>query len=85
VRMQRRDGLVDVGVVDQGRGIPAEDRERIFQRFVRLPDGDGATDQGGVGLGLAIARRIADAHGGSLVVVDSAPGHTEFRLTLPIA
>jgi len=85
VRMQRRNGLVDVGVVDQGRGIPAEDRERIFQRFVRLPDGDGATHQGGVGLGLAIARRIADAHGGSLVVVDSAPGHTEFRLTLPIA
>jgi signal transduction histidine kinase len=72
----------------RGEGIPAEDRGgRIFQRFVRLPDGDRATHQGGVGLGLAIARRIADAHGGfSGPFVDSTPGHTEFRLTtLPIA
>ncbi|HEV8218354.1 MAG TPA: ATP-binding protein, partial [Gemmatimonadaceae bacterium] len=91
VRMQRRDGFVDVGVIDQGRGIPEEDRERVFQRFVRLEPDDGTspepagTRQSGVGLGLAIARRIADAHGGSLIVFDSAPGHTEFRLTLPIA
>jgi heavy metal sensor kinase len=91
VRMQRRDGLVDVGVIDQGRGIPEEDRERVFQRFVRLADDDGAAPEqagvsrSGVGLGLAIARRIAEAHGGSLVVVDSTPGRTEFRLTLPIA
>ena len=91
VRMHRRDGLVDVGVIDQGRGIPAEDRERIFQRFVRLSDDDGTSPdqagarQPGVGLGLAIARRIAEAHGGSLIVSDSAPGRTEFRLTLPLA
>ncbi len=86
VRMDRRDGLVDVGVIDQGRGIPEEDRERVFQRFVRLSESDGgAPEQPGAGLGLAIARRIAEAHGGSLVVSDSAPGHTEFRLTLPVA
>jgi len=92
VRMQRRNGLVDVGVIDQGKGIPEEDRERVFQRFVRLADDDGTSPesgarQPGVGLGLAIARRIADAHGGSLIVFDSTPGggHTEFRLTLPIA
>jgi len=91
VRMQRRDGTVDVGVIDQGRGIPEADRERIFQRFVRLDDdgGAGAEQMGarpsGAGLGLAIARRIADAHGGSLVVFDSTPGRTEFRLTLPLA
>ena len=91
VRMQRRDGLVDVGVIDQGRGIPEEDRERIFQRFVRLGDDDGIASeqtgarQAGVGLGLAIARRIAEAHGGSLIVFDSSPGRTEFRLTLPVA
>ena len=91
VRMQRRDGFVDVGVVDQGRGIPEEDRERIFQRFVRLSPDDGtAGEQGGArpsgaGLGLAIARRIAEAHGGSLVLFDSTAGRTEFRLTLPLA
>lgn len=91
VRMHRRDGVVDVGVIDQGRGISKEDRERIFQRFVRLTESDGTpaeqagAQQTGVGLGLAIARRIAEAHGGSLIVFDSAPGHTEFRLTLPIA
>jgi len=91
VRMQRRDGLVDVGVIDQGRGIPEEDRERIFQRFVRLAEDDdtapeqAGADQTGVGLGLAIARRIAEAHGGSLIVFDATPGHTEFRLTLPTA
>ena len=92
VRMHRHDGVVDVGVVDQGKGIPDEDRERIFHRFVRLTADDAATgEQGarqpGVGLGLAIARRIAEAHGGSLIVFDSKPGggHTEFRLTLPIA
>jgi heavy metal sensor kinase len=91
VRMQRRDGTVELGVIDQGRGIPEADRERIFQRFVRLDDdGGGGAEQTGVrptgaGLGLAIARRIADAHGGSLVVFDSTPGRTEFRLTLPLA
>jgi signal transduction histidine kinase len=91
VRMQRREGLVDVGVIDQGRGIPEQDRERIFQRFVRLGADDGTASeqvgasQTGVGLGLAIARRIAEAHGGSLIVFDSTPGRTEFRLTLPVA
>jgi len=91
VRMRRHDGVVDVGVIDQGRGIPVEDRDRIFHRFVRLAEDDGAAPdqpgarQSGVGLGLAIARRIAEAHGGSLIVFDSTPGRTEFRLTLPIA
>jgi two-component system OmpR family sensor kinase len=90
VRMQRRDGVVDVSVIDQGKGIPEQDRERVFQRFVRLAEEDGAGEQpaarpSGVGLGLAIARRIAEAHGGSLIVFDSTPGRTEFRLTLPLA
>ena len=65
----------------------AEAVERLFERFFRAEasrtrDEDGAS--GGAGLGLAIARRIAEAHGGSLELVSSRPGHTEFRLTLPL-
>jgi signal transduction histidine kinase len=89
VLMSRRNGAVDVGIVDQGQGIPERERDRIFERFVRLPEaGTGPIDgspQTGAGLGLAIARRIAEAHGGSLIVAESRPGHTEFRLTLPVA
>ena len=89
VLMTRRHEAIDVGIVDQGRGIPERERDRIFERFVRLSDAvtgpDDAATQNGVGLGLAIARRIAEAHGGSLVVAESRPGRTEFRLTLPAA
>jgi heavy metal sensor kinase len=89
VLMKRSAGTVAIGIVDQGKGIPEQERDRIFDRFVRLSDtptdaGD-ASPQNGVGLGLAIARRIAEAHGGSLVVAESRLGHTEFRLTLPAA
>jgi heavy metal sensor kinase len=87
VLMKRRNGSVDVGIIDHGRGIPERERDRIFERFVRLSDAvTGPTDSApytGAGLGLAIARRIAEAHGGSLVVAESRPGRTEFRLTLP--
>ena len=88
VLMKRSNGAIDVGIVDQGQGIPECERDRIFERFVRLSDttrGLGDSPEDGVGLGLAIARRIAEAHGGSLVVAESRPGHTEFRLTLPAA
>jgi signal transduction histidine kinase len=68
---------VVVQVVDDGPGIPAELRERIFEPFFTTkPAGDG------VGLGLAIARRLIDQHEGELEI-DSVPGRTEFRVTLP--
>ncbi len=57
-------------VRDQGPGIPAEDRARMFQRFTR---GERAGD-GGTGLGLAIARWVVDLHGGRIEVVDPVPG-----------
>ena len=87
VAMERRNSDVTVSVVDTGPGIPAEAVGRLFERFFRaeasrLRTDDGAT--GGAGLGLAIARRIAEAHGGRLDLVASRPGHTEFRLTLPV-
>jgi heavy metal sensor kinase len=91
VDMRRRGQLTDVAIVDHGAGIPESERERVFQRFVRLANDPASTPEQtdgrrtGAGLGLAIARRIAEAHGGSLVVAESRPGHTEFRLTLPTA
>jgi heavy metal sensor kinase len=68
-------------VSDTGPGIPYADRERIFERFVRL---DPARDSSaGAGLGLPIARWIAEAHGGSLTLRQSASGGCEFVATLP--
>jgi len=88
VGMAQRDGSYEIGVVDAGRGIPAEARERIFERFVRLDAARGRSEQSstsGAGLGLAISRRIAEVHGGRLELVESRPGHTQFRVTLPVA
>ncbi|CBG67484.1 MULTISPECIES: sensor histidine kinase [Streptomyces] len=72
------DGL---DVIDDGPGIPAASRERVFQRFHRLDEAR-ARDAGGSGLGLAIARDIATAHGGTLTVQDTPHGaHLSFRIT----
>jgi signal transduction histidine kinase len=70
-----------VDVVDDGPGIPAAERERVFGRFVRL-DASRERSAGGAGLGLAIARDIARAHGGDLAVLDSPRG-AHLRLRLP--
>ena len=56
-----------VSVGDDGPGIPEADRERVFDRFVRLDDGR-ARDEGGAGLGLAIVADVARAHGGTAAV-----------------
>ena len=68
-------------VVDDGPGIPAGDRERVFDRFVRLDDARDR-DVGGSGLGLTLARDIAVRHGGSLRVEDSDTG-ARFVARLP--
>lgn len=72
---------VDIHVADDGPGISGEDRERVFERFVRL-DPSRERSGGGAGLGLAIARDIARAHGGDLTVCTSAGG-AELLLSLP--
>ncbi len=81
----RRDGdLAVVGVADDGEGVPEADRERIFERFVRL-DAARSRDDGGAGLGLAIARDVAVRHGGTLTVHDAPAGGALFELRLPAA
>lgn len=74
------DDEVEVRVRDDGPGVPAEDRERIFDRLVRLEDARTAT--GGVGLGLPIARGIAHAHGGDVECLPTDAGAV-FVLRLP--
>jgi len=77
-------GRVELTVRDDGPGIPAEARERIFERFYRA-DKARSREQGGTGLGLAIVKNVVHAHGGE-VRVESAPGRgTEFFITLPAA
>lgn len=68
-------------VADDGPGIAAADRERVFDRFTRL-DGARGRDEGGVGLGLAIVSDIVRAHGGTVRAEDNAPG-TRVRVRLP--
>lgn len=69
-------------VSDRGPGIPAEDRERIFEPFERLGRGD---EIPGTGLGLAIVLDVARAHGGTVAIVDRPGGGTTMRVELPIA
>jgi signal transduction histidine kinase len=83
VRVELADGTsaVDVSVMDSGEGIPEAERERVFERFVRLRPtqaGDGG------GLGLPIARVIAEAHGGTLRLARSGPSGSTFLARLPL-
>ncbi|NEC45926.1 sensor histidine kinase [Streptomyces sp. SID8016] len=73
---------VRVEVRDDGDGVPEEERERIFERFVRLDDAR-SRDDGGAGLGLAIARDVAARHGGTLTVHRADGGGAAFLLRLP--
>ncbi|MFE0175941.1 sensor histidine kinase [Streptomyces sp. NPDC059002] len=79
----RTDGAWAVlAVSDDGSGVPEGERERIFERFVRLDDAR-SRDDGGAGLGLAIARDVAVRHGGTLVVREAPSGGALFELRLP--
>ncbi|MFI1923502.1 MULTISPECIES: HAMP domain-containing sensor histidine kinase [unclassified Streptomyces] len=82
VTVRRAGGQVVVEVADDGDGVPEADRERIFERFVRLDDARGR-DDGGAGLGLAIARDVAVRHGGTLTVRRTPTGGALFELRLP--
>lgn len=88
VTARRAGALACVEVTDTGGGIPREEWSRIFRRFYRVRGPSGASgvgDSSGAGLGLPIARWIAEAHEGTLAVVESGPGGTTMRLTMPLA
>jgi signal transduction histidine kinase len=73
---------VAIEVTNDGEVIPPADRERIFDRFVQL---DPARRADGAGLGLPIARWIAEAHGGTLVLKTSSAAGTTFAIALPLS
>ncbi|MEU9337252.1 HAMP domain-containing sensor histidine kinase [Streptomyces sp. NPDC048290] len=83
ITVRNQDTWVVLTVHDDGPGVPAEDAERVFERFVRLDDAR-SRDQGGTGLGLAIARDLAHRHGGSLTLASRTLGAC-FQLRLPRA
>jgi len=79
------DGAVELAVADSGEGIPPELLGRVFERFYRI-DGARSRDRGGSGIGLTIARAIAEAHGGTLRAESAGPGRgARFVLTIPAA
>jgi signal transduction histidine kinase len=75
-------GTVVITVDDDGPGIRAADRQRVFQRFTRLEHARSRTD-GGVGLGLAVVDRVVRHHDGSVAVTDSPAGGARFEVVLP--
>lgn len=84
IAVTERDGRAVLTVDDDGAGIPAAERERVFERFVRLDDAR-ARDAGGSGLGLSIVRAVAEAGHGSVSVSESRWGGARFEVTLPSA
>lgn len=73
-----------VAIEDDGDGVPESERERIFDRFVRLDDAR-ARESGGSGLGLAIVSELVRAHGGQVSVTAAALGGARFEVRLPVA
>ena len=94
IKYSRHGGKVDVDLSDEGarwrvdirdagNGIPPEAHERVFERFDRTDDARASRRADGAGLGLAIARWVARAHEGDVVLVDSSETGSTFRLVLP--
>jgi two-component system, OmpR family, sensor kinase len=77
-RLEVSADYVVLRITNDGDGIPLAQQSRVFERFVRLGDSEGA------GLGLPIARWIAEAHGATLVLERSEPGATTFAVTFPL-
>ena len=81
VKLTRDRGGVVIEVADTGRGIPPESLPHMFDRFYRVPDGEGLVS--GTGLGLAIAKKIAENHRGTISVTSVLDEGTTFEVWLP--
>jgi signal transduction histidine kinase len=86
VRLQRSEpDTVEIEVEDDGPGISSEDKERVFEPFYRTDAARQSGESAGFGLGLSIARTIAERHGGRIVLADALPSGIIARLTLPVS
>jgi two-component system, OmpR family, sensor kinase len=83
VELDETDSGFAVAVKDQGAGVPSEIRSQIFERFFRGDISRRLVAQDGAGLGLALARWIARAHGGDVVLARSSPSGSTFVISLP--
>ena len=78
VRLREEKARVEIRIADNGPGIPAAIRDRLFQPFVSYGK------QNGIGLGLAIGQKILQDHGGDASLESTEPGRTVFKLILPV-
>jgi two-component system OmpR family sensor kinase len=87
LRLEPADDVLRLHVDDTGPGVAPDERARILEPFVRsaAPAADRADSRAGVGLGLAIVRRVAEAHGGAVTIADAPTGGARFTLGLPVA
>jgi signal transduction histidine kinase len=81
VLVERRDADVCLRVLDEGRGIAEEDQPRIFEAFYRAAHA--VKESGGLGLGLAVCKRLIDLQGGQVWAATRAEGGAEFGFSLP--
>jgi signal transduction histidine kinase len=83
ITAQCTEEAICVAVRDTGKGIPPEALPRMFEKFYRVPDSEGMAQ--GTGLGLPIAKRIVEVHGGKMTVESEVNVGTTFRFTLPLS
>ena len=84
IHARRDNDAVVVEVLDRGPGLPSGDPQQVFQKFFRAPPAGSDGSRRGIGLGLAIARGIVEAHGGKIWAENRAGGGAAFRFTLPL-